>query len=269
MNRDDMISAMAEADTLWDVLVIGGGATGLGAALEAVSRGHRTALVEARDFASGTSSRSTKLIHGGVRYLRQGRIGMVRQSLQERGRLLRNAPHLVHPIHFVLPVSSRTEQWYYFAGLKLYDALGGRSGFSPARRLSAATAFEYLPGLSRDRCEFALEFSDGQFDDARLAITLAQTAVDHGAVLANYLPVVSLIREHSRIRGVVVRDEETGRELQLKAKVVINAQTSSSWILSIHHRHQVPEKRPTKSWYHPVRVHTWCLMNRFFRGIML
>ncbi|MFN8708339.1 MAG: FAD-dependent oxidoreductase [Planctomyces sp.] len=223
MDRRQMIAAMSEPTETWDVIVIGGGATGLSAALDAAARGHRTVLVEAGDFASGTSSRSTKLIHGGVRYLRQGRIRMVQQSLAERGYLLQNAPHLVHPVHFVLPAYQRLEQWYYLAGLKLYDFLAGQSEFEPARRLSVSETLSCLPTIRSDGLRGGIEFSDGQFDDSRLAVSLAMTAADYGAVLANYVPVIRLIHERSRLKGVVVRDLHTGQEISLRGKVVLNA----------------------------------------------
>jgi glycerol-3-phosphate dehydrogenase len=223
MKRGTMLAAMEDRSVLWDVIVIGGGATGLGAAVEAASRGHRTVLVEAEDFAKGTSSRSTKLIHGGVRYLRQGRIGMVRQSLRERERLLQNAPHVVHSLDFVLPTWRRGERSIYYAGLRAYDLLAGRLISGRARHLSRSETCDRLSTLRSDGLRGGVLYSDGQFDDARLAITLAATAADLGAVLANYVPVVRLIRTQQRITGVIVRDAESGSELELKGRVVLNA----------------------------------------------
>ena len=223
MKRSTMLAAMEDRSVLWDVIVIGGGATGLGAAVEAASRGHRTVLVEADDFAKGTSSRSTKLIHGGVRYLRQGRIGMVRQSLRERERLLQNAPHVVHSLDFVLPAWSRGERTFYYAGLRAYDLLAGRLVSGRARYLSHSETCDRLPTLRSDGLRGGVLYSDGQFDDARLAITLARTAAGLGAVLANYVPVVRLIRTQQRITGVIVRDAESGGELELQGRVVLNA----------------------------------------------
>jgi glycerol-3-phosphate dehydrogenase len=223
MKRKDMVTAMDDRSTVWDIIIIGGGATGLGAAVEAASRGYRTVLVEADDFAKGTSSRSTKLIHGGVRYLRQGRIGMVRQSLRERSVLLHNAPHIVHSLDFVLPTYHRGSQAFYYAGLRLYDVLAGQWINGRTRRLSSTATSELLPNLQDVGLRGSVLYSDGQFDDARLAVTLARTAVDQGAVVANYLPVERLLKNGQRVSGVVVRDRETDRELSLLGRVVLNA----------------------------------------------
>ena len=223
MNRTDMIAGMDDPGSLWDVIIIGGGATGLGAAVESASRGHRTVLVEAADFAKGTSSRSTKLIHGGVRYLRQGRVGMVRQSLRERGLLFRNAPHVVHPLNFVLPTYCFGSRLFYYTGLRVYDLLAGKLRCGRTRQLSHEETCRELPTLREDNLRGGVMYSDGQFDDARLAITLARTAVDLGAVVANYTPVTRLLNEGGRVRGVAIRDLESNREIPLRGKVVINA----------------------------------------------
>jgi glycerol-3-phosphate dehydrogenase len=223
MKRSEMLAAMEERGTIWDVIIIGGGATGLGTAVEASSRGHRTVLVEADDFAKGTSSRSTKLIHGGVRYLRQGHVGMVRQSLRERQRLLQNAPHVVHNLDFVLPTYRTGERSFYYAGMRVYDMLAGQLVSGRARRLSRVETCRQLPTLRDDGLRGGVLYGDGQFDDARLAVTLAMTAADRGAVLANYVKVERLVRVGSRIFGVVVRDQESGREISLQGKVVLNA----------------------------------------------
>ena len=223
MKRSEMLAAMEDRSILWDVIVIGGGATGLGAAVEAAARGHRTVLVEAEDFAKGTSSRSTKLIHGGVRYLRQGRIGMVRQSLRERERLLQSAPHVVHSLDFVLPTYRRGARTIYYAGLRAYDVLAGQWISGRARRLSRIETCDRLTTLRDDGVRGGVLYSDGQFDDARLAITLAATAVDLGAVVANYMSVVRLVRNQQRVTGVIVRDAESGNELELRGRAVLNA----------------------------------------------
>jgi len=223
MNRDAALSALDESRGEWDVCVIGGGATGLGAALDAVTRGYRTVLVEAHDFAKATSSRSTKLIHGGVRYLKQGRMSLVLEALHERGLLLWNAPHLVHPLEFVIPTYSAWESAFYGVGLKLYDSLAGRLGFKPSRILSRAATLDHVPGLSENGLRGGISYSDGQFDDARLAITLAQTIADHGGTLLNYAPVTAFLKRKGKIRGVKIRDEETGAEREISARVVINA----------------------------------------------
>jgi len=223
MKRSEMLAAIEDRSSLWDVIIIGGGATGLGAAVEAASRGHRTALVEAEDFAKGTSSRSTKLIHGGVRYLRQGQVGMVRQSLRERQRLLQNAPHVVHTLEFVLPTYRFGAQTFYYAGLRSYDMLAGQWLSGRARLLSRNETCKHLPTLRDEGLRGGVWYTDGQFDDARLAITLAQTAVDLGAVVANYLSVVRLVRTQHRVTGVIVRDAESGNEHELRGRVVLNA----------------------------------------------
>lgn len=218
-----MVAAISDPGQTWDVIVIGGGATGLGAALEAASRGHRTALVERDDFAKGTSSRSTKLIHGGVRYLAQGRVGMVRQSLLERTRLLRNAPHIVHPLSFVLPSFGRISQLYYYSGLRAYDLLAGSHAFGKSQLLSRAETIRRLPTLKADGLSGGVLFSDGQFDDARLAISLARTVADFGSVVVNYAPVTELIHEAGRVVGVVLKDEDSQQSIRLKGRQVINA----------------------------------------------
>lgn len=223
MNRSQMIDAIADQSTRWDVIVIGGGATGLGAALEAASRGHRTVLVEAADFAKGTSSRSTKLVHGGVRYLRQGRIQMVRESLLERARLLHNAPHIVHPLGFVLPTFGFGADWYYYAGLRAYDLLASSPEFPGARMLSRAETLESLPTLRPEKLRGGVLYSDGQFDDTRLAISLLRTLLDEGGVALNYAPVVRLLQEGSKTVGVVIRDQESDREYEIRGRVVLNA----------------------------------------------
>lgn len=223
LNRSRMVDALTSATEPWDVLIVGGGATGLGAALEAASRGHRTALVEAHDFGKGTSSRSTKLIHGGVRYLAMGQIGMVRQSLIERERLLRNAPGLVQPIDFILPSTSRLSQFVHYAGLRLYDVLASRWRQGRSRWLSRREVQGFLPTVRTERLCGGVRYTDAQFDDARLAIALAQTAAEQGAVLANRIEVMRLVTTHNRISGAIVRDQESGHEHALSARVVINA----------------------------------------------
>ncbi len=223
MNRAQSIAALQEPRTLWDVLVIGGGATGLGVAVDAAARGFRTALVEQSDFAKGTSSRSTKLIHGGFRYLRQGNLSLVRESLLERGRLLRNAPQLVHPLDFVVPCYHWWEAPYYGAGLKLYDWFAGGLGMEPSKKLSRAQTVAALPNLRIAGVRGGIRYQDGQFDDARLALALAQTATDRGASVANYVRVVALLKESGRVSGTRVCDLESGEEFSLRGRVVINA----------------------------------------------
>ena len=208
----------------WDLLVIGGGATGLGVALDGLSRGYRTLLLEQADYAKGTSSRSTKLVHGGVRYLAQGDVGLVREALHERGRLLRNAPHLVKNQDFIIPSYSWWGAPFYTIGLKLYDLLAGRRSFGASRYLGKAETRRRLPNLDPRGLRGGVLYHDGQFDDARLAINLAQTAIEQGGTLLNYFQVGGLLKDaRGQINGVVATDQETGRVYELKAKVVVNA----------------------------------------------
>ncbi|HTX58576.1 MAG TPA: glycerol-3-phosphate dehydrogenase/oxidase [Verrucomicrobiae bacterium] len=221
MRRDAMLGRLS--DERFDVLVIGGGATGLGCAVDAASRGYRTALVEAHDFAEATSSRSTKLVHGGVRYLAQGQIGLVREALHERTNLLRNAPAIAHERAFLTPAYRWYEAPYYYTGLRLYDALAGGSNLGRSRRLRASQATARSPRLRRAGLRAAIEYRDGQFDDARLAIALARTAASHGAALANYAAATALLREGSRVAGARVRDEERGATFEVRATATIAA----------------------------------------------
>src|ERR1700757_2607942 len=175
LRREDILRELSDAAHIWDVLVIGGGATGLGAAVESASRGYRTLLIERDDFAKGTSSRSTKLVHGGVRYLEQFNITLVLDALRERGYMLRNAPHLVHKLSFVVPVYSSISLPYYALGLKLYERLSGSLSFGKSELLSGKAALELLPTLCRDGLKGGILYRDGQFDDARYAIALMRT----------------------------------------------------------------------------------------------
>ena len=223
MNRRDMLSRIEDAGALWDIIIIGGGATGLGAAIEAASRGYRTLLLEQSDFAKGTSSRSTKLVHGGVRYLQQGNVSLVIEALRERGRLLRNAPHLVHNLPFVVPNYDWWEGPFYGIGLKIYDMLAGKEGFGTSKHLSLEETLERIPTIEPEGLRGGTIYYDGQFDDARLAINMAQTAVDLGGTVINYVKVVGLEKQNDVVSGVVACDEETGKEYHLRSRVVINA----------------------------------------------
>ena len=205
----------------FDVLVIGGGATGLGVAVDAASRGFRTAVVEAIDWAACTSSRSTKLVHGGVRYLEQMDFGLVREALHERGLLHRNAPHLVHPLPFVVPSFRWWEGPFYGTGLKLYDALAGSLNLRASRFLSRAEVVHRIPNVHQDGLRGGVEYFDGQFDDARMAISLVRTAEAHGAVALNGVRVTGLVMEDGRVRGARMRSDEGG-ELVVTARVVVN-----------------------------------------------
>jgi glycerol-3-phosphate dehydrogenase len=205
------------------VLVVGGGATGLGVAIDVASRGYRTLLLERSDFAKGTSSRSTKLIHGGVRYLQQGNVALVLEALRERGLLLKNAPHLVGNLSFVVPAYDWWEGPFYGAGLRLYDFLAGRLGLGPSRRLSRKETLKRIPTLEPEGLRGGIVYQDGQFDDARLAVALALTLAGHGGVPINYMEVTGLLKSGGLVRGVRARDAERGEELEIRARVVVNA----------------------------------------------
>jgi glycerol-3-phosphate dehydrogenase len=207
----------------FDVLVIGGGATGAGCALDAVARGYETALVEASDFAKATSSRSTKLVHGGVRYLQNGEIGLVREALHERANLRRNAAHLVGELGFICPAYRFYETPLFFAGFTAYDVLAGASGFPRSRPLGRAEALRRSPDLKAEGLYGGVRYFDGQFDDARLALAIARSAADRGATVLNYVRAVRFLYEHGRVCGAIVRDEETGAEFETRAKAVVNA----------------------------------------------
>ena len=218
-----MIEAISDPSTVWDCLVIGGGATGLGTALEAASRGYKVLLVEKTDFAKGTSSRATKLVHGGVRYLEQGNISLVREALHERGRLLTNAAHLAHPLQFVIPAYHYWQMPFYGFGMKVYDKLAGSLSLGKSLVLSRNRTIELLPNVETKELKGGILYLDGQFDDARLAVSLFRTIQDQGGFAANYVEVVALTKHAERINGAVLRDTETGAEHEVKAKVVINA----------------------------------------------
>jgi glycerol-3-phosphate dehydrogenase len=215
----DRLRAPAE----WDLVVIGGGATGLGVALDAAARGLQVALLERDDFAKGTSSRATKLVHGGVRYLAQGDVPLVREALHERTTLLANAPHVAQPLAFVVPGYGLWELPFYGAGLKAYDLLAGRDGLGSTELLGARRTRERLPGVRAPGLLGGIRYWDGQFDDARLALLLARTAIVRGAAVLNHCPVDGLMREGGRVCGVHAHDAETGAHLALRARCVVNA----------------------------------------------
>jgi glycerol-3-phosphate dehydrogenase len=222
VKREEMLQRLDDG-TVWDFIVVGGGATGLGTAVEAASRGYRTLLLEQSDFAKGTSSRSTKLIHGGVRYLRQGNLFLVLESLRERGFLIRNAPHLVHNMSFVVPLYDWWEGPFYGVGLKLYDVLAGRLGLGPSQLLSREDTLRHIPTVETKGLRGGVLYHDGQFDDARLAICLALTVADLGGIPLTYMQVTGLFREGGLTAGVLVHDHESGRDFRVKGRVVINA----------------------------------------------
>jgi len=223
MDRNLMLDRLRDPKKQWDFVVIGGGASGLGVALDAASRGYSTLLLEQGDFAQGTSSRSTKLIHGGLRYLSQGRVSLVREALQERAHLIRNAPHLVHPLAFLAPAHNWYQRFYSIVGVKLYEVLAEKHTFGTSSLLSNAEIQQQLPTLNVEKLKGGIRFYDGQFDDARLALNLAQTIVEQGGVALNYMRVQNLLKIQNRVRGVIAHDLEKDREYEIAAKVVVNA----------------------------------------------
>jgi glycerol-3-phosphate dehydrogenase len=222
MNRLEMLRHL-DSETEWDIVIIGGGATGLGSAVDAASRGYKTLLVEQFDFAKGTSSRATKLVHGGVRYLAQGNIKLVMEALRERGYLLKNAPHVTKILPFVVPVYKWIDKFYYGMGLKIYDRMSGKLSLGKTRLLNKKETLQYLPELNEKKLKGGILYADGQFDDARLAIDLAITANKNGATLLNYCEANSFIKTKNKISAVVVTDTINNKEFILKTKSVINA----------------------------------------------
>lgn len=226
MNRASLIEQLARPVT-YDVAVIGGGATGLGVALDAAARGFSVVLVESHDFAKGTSSRATKLVHGGVRYLARGNISLVREALHERSTLLANAPHLAQPLAFVMPSYKFWEAPFYGVGLKMYDALAGKAGLGATAFLNRDETLALLPNIRHtglgEKLKGGVKYWDGQFDDARLALALARTAAARGGLLVNYCAATGLIHEGGKVGGLHVKDSETGRTYDIKARSVINA----------------------------------------------
>jgi glycerol-3-phosphate dehydrogenase len=219
-----MYRRLAAQEDPWDMIVIGGGATGAGIAVDASSRGYQVLLVEQSDFGKGTSSRSTKLVHGGVRYLEQGNLSLVMEALKERGLLLENAPHLVRNLAFVVPTYDWWESPFYGIGLKLYNLLAGKYGFGDSRLLSREETLEKLPTINPEGLRGGVVYYDGQFDDSRLLIDLLQTASGLGATALNYAQVTALTKDGDGfVDGVVVRDHEAGTEFQARARVVINS----------------------------------------------
>src|SRR5271168_2218090 len=224
MNRPAMLARVTDRKTPWDIVVIGGGATGVGVAVDAANRGFDVLLLERMDFGSATSSRSTKLVHGGVRYLEQGNVSLVMEALKERGLLRQNAPHLVHDLGFVVPNYSWWEAPFYGIGMKVYDLLAGKYGFGKSRLLSLEETLERLPTIQTEGLRGGVIYYDGQFDDTRLLIHLADTAADQGAVLLNYAPVVEITRGPDGFAdGVVAIDSESGQRMKIQAHVVVNA----------------------------------------------
>ncbi len=227
----------------WDLVIIGGGATGLGVALDAAVRGFSVVLVESHDFASGTSSRATKLVHGGVRYLAQGNIALVREALHERTRLLANAPHVAQRLPFVMPGYHWWERGFYGAGLKAYDALAGSQGLGATEWLSTKRTLQLMPGVNARGLWGGVRYWDGQFDDARLALLLARTAAARGALVVNHCAAESLLREGGRVQGVQVRCRETGTAAVLRSRCVVNA--TGVWVDAVRDMDHDAEASPT------------------------
>jgi glycerol-3-phosphate dehydrogenase len=224
MRRSDMIARVSQRQEPWDIIVIGGGATGAGIAVDGASRGYDVLLLEQHDFGKGTSSRSTKLVHGGVRYLEQGNIALVMEALKERGLLRQNAPHLVSNLAFVVPNYDWWEAPFYGLGLKIYNALAGKYGFGSSEILSREETLARLPTIRTEGLRGGVVYYDGQFDDTRLLINLMATAADQGATVINYARVTALTKgADGFVEGVVAVDEETGYEWTITARAVINA----------------------------------------------
>ncbi len=223
MKREEHLAKIDARKKPWDVLIIGGGASGLGAAVDAASRGYRTLLLEKYDFAKGTSSRSTKLVHGGVRYLQNGDVSLVIEALKERGIMRKNAPHLVQDLSFVIPSYDWWNSPFYGIGLKIYDMMAGNLGLGPSTLLDRQETIDLIPNVKKEGLRGGVIYHDGQFDDARMAISLAQTAENHGASLLNYFSVTGMNKENNMISGVQAKDELSGKTYSIEAKVIINA----------------------------------------------
>ena len=221
--RETLVKQIQE-NSEWDVIVIGGGATGLGVALDATTRGYKTLLLEQVDFAKGTSSKSTKLLHGGVRYLAQGNIDLVKEALYERGLLLKNASHLVSNQSFIIPNYSWWNNFFYAFGLKVYDILAGKLSFGKSTRINKKETTSRLKTIKKEHLKGGVVYHDGQFDDSRLAVNIAQTCIEYGAVILNHFKVKQLLKNNDGVvNGVVANDSETNMSYNLKAKVIINA----------------------------------------------
>ena len=223
MKRNKMISDIKNNDIVWDIVIIGGGATGIGVAVDASSRGYKVLLVEQSDFGKGTSSKSTKLVHGGVRYLQQGNISLVLEALKERGIMRRNAPHLVNDLSFIVPVYDWWEGPFYGIGLKLYDILAGKEGLGPSKILSKEETIEKIPTVEQEGLRGGVIYHDGQFDDACMLINLARTASKQGATLINYMKATALIKHDNLVQGIEITNIEDSSVYKINAKVVVNA----------------------------------------------
>ena len=244
MNREKLVAELQhDIKNIRDIIIIGGGATGLGLALDAVTRGYKTLLLEQSDFAKGTSSRSTKLIHGGVRYLAQGDVLLVKEALHERGMILKNAPHLTANQEFVIPAYSLWDIILYTTGLKFYDILAGRLSLGKSCFINRSETLKRLPLLKPEGLKGGIVYHDGQFDDSRMAISIAQACTDNGGIVLNYFKVTALLKDgNGIINGVRARDLETGNEFDLNSRLVINA---AGVFADEIHRMDNPGSKPT------------------------
>lgn len=223
LNREETLNKVKQYDKYYDIIIIGGGATGLGIAIDAASRNYNTLLLEQHDYSKGTSSRSTKLVHGGVRYLQQGNVSLVLEALRERGLMIQNAPHLVRNQSFIVPIYDWWEGPFYGVGMKVYDMLAGKLGLGPSKNLSLSKTVEHLPTLERKGLRGGVIYFDGQFDDSRFAINLVQTAAEQGAHMLNYCKVTGLLKSNQMADGVKAEDSLTGEQFEVNGRVVINA----------------------------------------------
>lgn len=266
IQRPHLIAQLAQ-DLVYDIAIVGGGATGLGVALDAAARGFRVVLVESHDFAKGTSSRATKLVHGGVRYLAQGNISLVREALHERTTLLNNAPHLAQPLAFVMPSYQWWEMPFYGIGLKMYDALAGKAGLGKTKFLNREETLAALPTALPQGLKGGVKYWDGQFNDSRLALALARTAATHGALLVNYCRAADLIYEEGKVAGLTCKDTQTGKQYRIQSRCVVNA--AGVWVDELREKDGLANggdgRRPTKAMVAPSQgVHI--VVDREFLG---
>jgi glycerol-3-phosphate dehydrogenase len=264
--RPDLIAQLAQGGT-YDIAIVGGGATGLGVALDAAARGFQVILIESHDFAKGTSSRATKLVHGGVRYLAQGNISLVREALHERTTLLNNAPHLAQPLPFIMPSYQWWETPFYGMGLKMYDALAGKAGLGKTEFLGRTQTLAALPTALAQGLKGGVKYWDGQFNDARLALALARTAATRGALLVNYCRAVDLVYEGGKVSGLTCEDTQTGRQYRIQSRCVVNA--AGVWVDELRQKDGLANggdgRRPTKAMVAPSQgVHI--VVDRAFLG---
>ena len=263
-SRRELIAAL-NVPREYDIAIVGGGATGLGVALDAIARGFSVVLVDSHDFAKGTSSRATKLVHGGVRYLAQGNISLVREALHERTTLLNNAPHLAQPLPFIMPSYKWWETPFYGVGLKMYDTLAGKAGLGSTEFLSCDETLKLLPTAQPSGLKGGVKYWDGQFNDARLALALARTAAARGALLVNYCKATDLLFDNGKVAGLITQDTETGQQIKIKSRCVINA--AGVWVDELRQKdgdaNPGDGRRPTKPMVAPSQgVHI--VVNREF-----